>query len=144
LAQDQPRLTLAPVTCCSEVLRDNGFAVNLESRFAEGKLERLPELAAELVRLKPHLIVVADAVSTSILKKATSTIPIIMAGASDRGRLGSRAEPCAAGRKCHGFSSPYGDEFTTKWVELLKGDTSRCSPPGGALESGDPSRSPPQ
>jgi len=104
-----------------EVLRDNGFAATLESRFAEGQLERLPELAAELVRLKPQLIVVADAVSTSVLKKATNTIPIIMAGASDVVSLGLVQSLARPGGNVTGFSSPYGDDFTTKWVELLKG-----------------------
>ena len=103
-----------------EALRDNGFAVTLESRFAEGKLERLPELADELVRLKPHLIVVADAVSTSALKKATTTVPIIMAGVSDVVGLGLVQSLARPGGNVTGFSSPYGDEFTTKWVELLK------------------------
>ena len=104
-----------------EVLRDNGFSVTLEPRFADGRLERLPELAAELVRLKPHLIMVADAVSTSALKKATTTIPILMAGASDVVGLGLVQSLARPGGNITGFSSPYGDEFTTKWVELLKG-----------------------
>ena len=53
----------------TKVLRDHGFAAELDLRFAEGRLERLPQLAIELARLKPHLIVTADAVSTSAMKK---------------------------------------------------------------------------
>jgi ABC-type uncharacterized transport system substrate-binding protein len=104
----------------TKVLRDHGFAPELDLRFAEGRLERLPQLAAELVRRKPHLIVTADAVSTSAMKKETSTIPIVMAGASDPVDLNLVQSLARPGGNVTGLSSPFGDAFATKWVELLR------------------------
>ena len=66
-------------------LRERGYIegqnIAIEYRYAEGKLDRLPELAAELVRLKVDIIVVAGA-ETAIraAKNATKTIPIVMTG----------------------------------------------------------------
>jgi putative tryptophan/tyrosine transport system substrate-binding protein len=57
--------------------------VTFEYRFAEQKNERLPELAADLVRLKVDLIVVSGAPSALASKSATTTIPIVMTTASD-------------------------------------------------------------
>ena len=55
----------------------------IEYRFAEQKLERLPELAAELVRLKVDLIVTTGGPTPFEAKKATTTIPIVIATAAD-------------------------------------------------------------
>jgi len=101
-------------------LSERGFTPRLEIRFAQGKLERLPELAMDLVRLKPDLILVADAVSTAAAKKATSAIPIVMAGASDPVGLGLVESLARPGGNLTGLSSPFGDEFTGKWIELLR------------------------
>jgi putative ABC transport system substrate-binding protein len=57
--------------------------ITFEYRFAEQKNERLPELAADLVRLKVDLIVVSGAPSALAAKSATTTIPIVMTTASD-------------------------------------------------------------
>jgi putative tryptophan/tyrosine transport system substrate-binding protein len=57
--------------------------VTFEYRFAEQKNERLPKLAADLVRLKVDLIVVSGAPSALAAKSATTTIPIVMTTASD-------------------------------------------------------------
>ena len=77
-----------------------GKNITIEYRFAEQKIERLPELAAELVRLKVDLIVVQGTPSALAAKKATTTIPIVMASAPDPvGRFGCQSG--AAGRQCH-------------------------------------------
>ena len=55
----------------------------LSTRYAEGKLDRLPALAAELVRLKVNIIVTAGGQATRATKEATSTIPIIMTNDAD-------------------------------------------------------------
>jgi len=60
-----------------------GKNITIEYRFAEQKQERLPELAAELVRLKVDLIVVTAGLAPIAAKKATSTIPIVMISATD-------------------------------------------------------------
>src|SRR5262249_58071715 len=76
-------------------LRERGYIegqnIAIEYRYAEGKLEQAPELAAELVRLKVDIIVAAggDRVIRPA-KNATKTIPIVMAG---RGRRSSHWRP---------------------------------------------------
>ena len=68
-------------------LRDLGYiegkTILIEYRYADGKVSRLPELAAELVRLKVDIIVVTNSAVARGAKKATSTIPIVMANGSD-------------------------------------------------------------
>src|SRR5205807_7727573 len=63
-------------------LRDLGYvegkSIVIEWRYAEGKFDRLPDLAAELVRLKVDVMVTAGPQSTRPAKEATSTIPIVM------------------------------------------------------------------
>ena len=60
-----------------------GKNITIEYRFAEQKHERLPELAADLVRLKVDLIVVSGTPPALAAKAATTTIPIVMANAGD-------------------------------------------------------------
>src|SRR5258707_1387282 len=60
-----------------------GKNITSEYRFAEQKLERPPELAADLVRLKVDLIVVTSTAPASVAKKATTTIPILMTTPGD-------------------------------------------------------------
>ena len=75
--------------------------ISIEYRFAEHKLERLPELAAGLVRLKVDLIVVSGIPPVFAAKKATTTIPIVMTNGGDP--CGSRAgcQSRAARRQYH-------------------------------------------
>ena len=73
-----------------------GKNITIEYRFAEQKLERLPELAAELVRLKVDLIVASGGPTPLAAKKATSTIPIVMTSSVDpvaEGLIASLARP---------------------------------------------------
>jgi putative ABC transport system substrate-binding protein len=73
-----------------------GKNITIEYRFAEVKPERLPELAADLVRLKVDLIVVTGGPPARAAKKATTTIPIVMATAGDpvgAGLVASLARP---------------------------------------------------
>ena len=60
-----------------------GKNISIEYRFAEQKTERLPELAADLVRLGVDLIVTTGDPPTFAAKKATTTIPIVMTASSD-------------------------------------------------------------
>ena len=73
-----------------------GKNFTIEYRFAEQKNERLPELAAELVRLKVDLIVVSGGPAALAAKGATTTIPIVMVNLSDpvgQGLVASLARP---------------------------------------------------
>ena len=96
-----------------------GKNITIEYRFAEQKPERLPELAADLVRLNVDLIVTTGDPQVSAAKKATNTIPIVMANAADpvgRGQIASLARP---GGNVTGLSN-LGIELITKRLEVLK------------------------
>src|SRR5262245_6316542 len=62
---------------------EEGRNIAYETRWAEGRLERLPGLAAELVGLKPDAILVATTPAAMAAKKATRTIPIVMTSVGD-------------------------------------------------------------
>ena len=72
-----------------------GHNIAVERRFAEGKLDRLPDLAADLVRLKPDVIVTANAAGALAAKQATTTIPIVMSAGQivEQGIVASLAHP---------------------------------------------------
>ena len=67
----------------SELGYVEGQNITIEYRFASGRVERLPELAAELVRLKPDVIVTPGTPASVAAKQATSAIPIVFAGVAD-------------------------------------------------------------
>ena len=98
-----------------------GQNIAMEYRYAEGKLDRVPELAAELVRLKVNIIVAAGgAIPIRAAKNATKTIPIVMMGQGidpvEAGFVKSIARP---GGNITGFTN-LGTELGGKRLELLK------------------------
>ena len=106
-----------------EGLRELGYVegqnVVLESRWAEGKFDRLPDLAAELVRLKVDIIVSVVTQASLAAKNATRTIPIVMVAPGDplgSGLVSSLARP---GGNLTGPSSMYSD-LVAKQLELLR------------------------
>ena len=96
-----------------------GKNITIEYRFAEGKTERLPELAADLVRLKVDLIVTTGDLQASATKKATTAIPIVMANAADPVGSGLIASLARPGGNVTGLSS-LGSELNSKRLEVLK------------------------
>jgi putative ABC transport system substrate-binding protein len=104
-------------------LRELGYAegknIVIEWRFAEGKRQRLAELAAELVRLKVDIIVTAGPTSTSAAKEATVTIPIVMGFDNDPVGSGFIASLARPGGNITGLSS-LAPEISGKQLELLK------------------------
>jgi putative ABC transport system substrate-binding protein len=96
-----------------------GKNITIEYRFAEQNNERLPELAAELVRLKVDLIVTSGGSTPRVAKKATSTIPIVMTGSVDPVGAGLVASLARPGGNVTGFAG-LGSELNTKRLELLK------------------------
>ena len=82
-----------------------GKNITIEYRFAEQKPERLPELAADLVRLKVDLIVSTAGPPALAAKKATTTIPIVMANAGDPVGAGLVASLARPGGNVTGFTS---------------------------------------
>ncbi len=104
-------------------LRDLGWVegknISIEYRYAEGKSDRLPDLAADLVRLKVEVIVASATTDTMAAKKATRVIPIVMVAPSDpvaSGLVESLARP---GGNVTGLS-PMTAELGGKRLELLK------------------------
>ena len=96
-----------------------GKNIFVEYRFAEQKNDRLPELAADLVRLKVDVIVVASSPPVLAAKKATTTIPIVMTFAGDPVGSGLVASLARPGGNVTGLSSLL-TELTTKRLEILK------------------------
>jgi putative ABC transport system substrate-binding protein len=96
-----------------------GKNLTVEYRFAEQRPERLTELAADLVRLKVDIIVVAGNVSALVAKKATTTIPIVMVNSGDPVAAGLVASLARPGGNVTGLSG-LGPELNTKRLELLK------------------------
>ncbi len=105
-------------------LREQGYVegqnVAFEHRYAKGKPERFPELAADLVRLKVDIIVVHNVASTLAAKQATSTIPIVMTFVSDPVASGLVASLARPGGNITGLSSVVSPEIVGKQLQLLK------------------------
>jgi putative ABC transport system substrate-binding protein len=97
-----------------------GRNVAIESRFAEGKLERLPDLATELARLNVDVIVTITTPAAQAAKAATATIPIVMAGSSEPVELGLIASLARPGGNVTGVTNNPGSGFMGKWLQLLK------------------------
>ena len=105
-------------------LRSLGYRVGenvvIEYRFANGAMERLPALAADLVRLGVDVIVTGANPNTVAAMKATTTIPIVMTNSIDpvgNGLVASLARP---GGNITGFAQDAGGELNGKRLELLK------------------------
>ncbi len=96
-----------------------GKNITIEYRFAEQKSERLPELAAELVRLKVDLIVTSGGLTPLAAKNATSTIPIVMTVSVDPVGAGLVASLARPGGNVTGLTG-LSPELNTKRLELLK------------------------
>ncbi len=94
-----------------------GKNIGIEYQFAEGKNDRLPELAAELVRLKVDLIVVTAGPPALAAKQATTTIPIVMTNVGDPVGAGLVASLARPGGNVTGLSSL--GELNTKRLEIL-------------------------
>ena len=104
-------------------MRDLGYVegrdFTLETRFAEGQVERSPDLAAELIRLPVDLILVVGTVPTRAAKDATSTIPIVMVRSEDAVRFGLVASLARPGGNVTGLTS-ITTQLNGKRLELLK------------------------
>jgi len=96
-----------------------GKNITIEYRFAEQKTDRLPELAADLVRLKVDLIVVNSPPPVLAAKGASSTIPIVMTTSTDPVREGLVASLARPGGNVTGLST-LAAELNTKRLEILK------------------------
>jgi len=104
-------------------LRDLGWVegknISIEYRYAEGRSDRVPDLAADLVRLKVEVIVAAVAAAALAAHKATRAIPIVMAVGGDPVALGLGESLARPGGNVTGLSQ-MGTELVGKRLELLK------------------------
>lgn len=104
-------------------LRELGYAegknITIEWRYAEGKTDRLPALAAELVHLKVDVIVTGGPAVNRFARDATSTIPIVLSFDNDPVGNGFATSLARPGRNITGFSTHY-PEISGKQLELLK------------------------
>jgi putative ABC transport system substrate-binding protein len=117
-----------------------GKNITIEYRFAEQTLERLPELAADLVRLKVDLIVVTEPSPALAAKGATTIIPIVVTNVADPVALGLVASLARPGGNVTGLSS-LASELNTKRLEILKDAIPKLAgvgllrPSGGAIDA---------
>ena len=116
---------------------EEGRNIAYDARWAEGKFERLPGLAAELIGLKPDVMFVSTTPAVLAVKKATKTIPIVMVGVGDpvgTGLVESLARP---GGNITGLTNITG-ELAGKRLELLKQAVPRLSRIAVLGHPGDP------
>jgi ABC-type uncharacterized transport system substrate-binding protein len=123
LSAPSPSAQMARIDAFRQGLRELGYVegknIVIEHRSADGKLDRQPALAAELVRLKVDIIITGGPQSTRAAKEATSTIPIVMAQDNDplgNGFVASLARP---GGNITGLAT-LAPEIGGKRLELLK------------------------
>ena len=123
LATVPPSAIAARTEAFRQGLRELGYVegknIVIEWRYAEGKADRLPALAAELIHLKVDVIVTAGSTSTRPAKEATKTIPIVIAQDSDPVGSGHVASLARPGGNITGLAT-LAPEISGKQLELLK------------------------
>ena len=123
LAGTGPDAQLARIEAFRQGLRELGYVegknIVIESRYAEGKLDRRPALVADLVSLKVDVILTAGPGDTRAAREATNTIPIVMAQDPDPVGSGFVASLARPGGNITGLST-LAPEISGKQLELLK------------------------
>jgi putative ABC transport system substrate-binding protein len=97
-----------------------GRTILIEWRWTEGKAERAPELAAELVRLQPEVLVTSGPQPSAAAKAATATIPIVFIAVADPVSVGLVATLARPGSNITGLATLVGAGFVGKLIEVLK------------------------
>ena len=120
-------------------LRELGYVegqnISIEQRSAEGRMDRLPALAAELVRLNVDVIVVPNTQATLAAKHATTTIPIVMAAPSDPVETGLISSFARPGGNITGLTDS-GGKLAGKRLQLLKEVIPKLQTPGRSRHGG--------
>jgi ABC-type uncharacterized transport system substrate-binding protein len=128
LGATSPSTIPARLDAFRQGLRDLGYVegnnIVIEYRYADGKLDRVPALAAELVRLNVDVIVTGGSAATRPAKEATATIPIVMAQDTDPVGNGFVASLARPGGNITGLSI-VAPELSGKQLELLKETVSK-------------------
>ena len=115
-----------------------GKNVVIDYRFADNRIERLPDLAAELVRLKADVIVAGANAAVTAAKNATPTIPIVMFLAVDPVGSGLVASLARPGGNVTGLTSTAGTEIFGKQLQILKSAFPRVSRVGVLVNEASP------
>jgi len=123
LSPISPAAAVRNVEALRTGLRDLGYSedrnIILDLRYADGAIERLPKLAAELVALNPAVIVAGSPAAALAVRDATQTIPIVMNSSPDPVALGLASSLARPGGNVTGFW--WGDQtLVGKRLELLK------------------------
>jgi putative ABC transport system substrate-binding protein len=126
-------------------LREHGWKegvnIRIESRWVEGNVARLPEMAADLVRLKPDLIATRGSIFTAALKAATSSIPIVFLAHADPVGTGHVASLGRPGGNITGMAVLQ-TEIGPKCLEILHAAVPAASRIAVLWHSGSPSSAP--
>jgi putative ABC transport system substrate-binding protein len=143
LASERPS-----VAAFTDGLRELGYVegknLSLAIRSADGRPERLPRLASELIALKPDVLVVGSTAPTLAAKRATTSIPIVFVSVIDPVGPGIVASLARPGGNISGVTGWIaGAGFAGKWVELLKEAVPHLSHVVALSNSANP-QSPPQ
>jgi putative ABC transport system substrate-binding protein len=130
-----PSANVARIEALRQGLRDLGYVegknIVVEWRWAEGKADRVPGLAVELVKLKVDVIVTQGPAVTRLVKEATVTLPIVMGFDNDPVGNGFVASLARPGGNITGLSTLY-PEISGKQLELLKEIVPRLSRVGSS------------
>jgi len=123
LASPSAEFMKGRVAAFEEALRELGYvdgkSIVIEYRYADGRFERLPNLATQLVRLRVDVLVVVGAPAAHAAKNATSVIPIVIGNAADPVGTGLVASLARPGGNITGLSD-FNLGVVTKRLELLK------------------------
>jgi len=92
----------------------------VEARYAAGRIERIPEFVAEVIRLKVDVLVVGANTAAHAAKRATTAVPIVFGGVPDPVGTGIVASLGRPGGNITGISMAVGEGFAGKWVQLLR------------------------
>jgi putative ABC transport system substrate-binding protein len=115
--------TTTPIEGFLQALHDLGYVegknIVIEQRYADGRQEQLPHLAAELVRLKPDVIVTTGTPPTLAVKNVTQTIPVVFVSVADPINSGLVASLARPGGNITGFSTMNAG-LSAKRLEILK------------------------
>jgi len=124
LVVNNAEVSRAPLAAFRQGLRERGWVegqnIVIEVRYAEGQVDRLPALVAELIGLKVDIIVTTSSSTTWAAKEATKSIPIVMGVSADALGEGLVTNLARPGGNITGMTYLVGPEIAGKHLELLK------------------------
>jgi putative ABC transport system substrate-binding protein len=115
-----------------------GRNVVIEWRYTDGQVERAPQLATELVRLRPDVIVAVSPPVVQAVQRATSSIPVVMFAVSDPVGMGFVTSLARPGGNITGVTSAIPEGFMGKQMELIKETIATASHVGLLFNAGNP------